>query len=412
MIVGPNVDPVAKIKVIGVGGGGGNAVNTMMSEYEIPGVEFLAFNTDAQALKQSLAPTTVQLGDKLTSGLGVGGDPKVGAAAAEESIETIKDHLSGADMVFITAGLGGGTGTGAAPIIAGIAKQMDILTVAVVTTPFKFEGVKRMRSALEGLDLLKDKVDTLIVVSNQRLIDITTEDVPFLEAMKQVDRILADGVNSIASLISNTGLINVDFNDVKSIMQDAGTALMGMGVATGEKRAEEATRSATDSPLLDMSIAGARGVLFQVSGGADISMREVDYAAGLIREAVDPNAEIIFGAEVNTDIPEGEFRITIIATGFDHELPNNDILKNNMTDTVETTKIPKVFLGDTEEKHEKPAEKKTSIFTNRLKANTDTAKPSMAENVNEKPATPIIKINTDKSEYSDDLERPAFMRNK
>ncbi len=316
MPVVTNTDPVAKIKVIGVGGGGSNAINTMISEYGIEGVEFMGFNTDAQSLKNCLAPTTLQLGNDLTRGLGVGGDYNLGAKAADETVDEITEHLTGADMVFVTAGMGGGTGTGAAPIVAGIARNLGALTVAVVTKPFDFEGKHRQEIAEQGIAELKDKVDTLIIVPNQRLLEIVDEDISFIEAMKKVDNVLAEGVKSIAGLITKSGFINVDFADIKSIMTDAGSSLMGIGRASGENRAEIAARMATNSPLLDLSIEGAKGVLFNVLGGLDLSMKEVDLAAQLIQEAVDPNANIIFGASIDENL-EDEIVITIIATGFD-----------------------------------------------------------------------------------------------
>lgn len=316
MLVTTNVDPVAKIKVVGVGGGGCNAINTMITDYDISGVEFMAFNTDAQALKMSQAPITLQLGEKLTNGLGVGGDSKLGSEAAEESIDQIQELLEGANMVFITAGMGGGTGTGAAPIIAGVARNMGALTVAVVTKPFEFEGAKRMELAEEGIAALKDKVDTLIVVPNQRLLEIIdpNEKLSFIDAMKKVDSVLAEGVNSISNLISQTGYINADFNDAKSVMQNAGTALMGIGRASGENRAEEAARAATTSPLLDMSIEGAKGVLYNIVG-ADLTLTEISLVSELIREAVDPSANIKFGAQIDPNAGD-ELTITIVATGF------------------------------------------------------------------------------------------------
>ncbi len=317
MLVTPNsIDQVAKIKVVGVGGAGGNAVNTMISDYNVEGVEFYAFNTDAQALKNSLAPVTLQLGSDLTRGLGVGGDHTLGAQSAEESLDEIHEHLAGADMVFITAGMGGGTGTGAAPVVAGVAKNLGALTVAVVTKPFKFEGRHREEIATEGLDQLRDKVDTLIVVPNQRLLEIIDENISFLEAMKAVDKVLAEGVKSISSLVTQSGFINVDFADVRAIMTEAGTSLMGMGKASGENRAEVAAKQATSSPLLDMSIEGATGVLFNVVGGTDLTMKEIDVAAELISEAVDPSANVIFGATIDESMKD-EIIITIVATGFD-----------------------------------------------------------------------------------------------
>ncbi len=315
-IVTTTVDPVAKIKVVGVGGGGCNAINTMIRDFDIQGVDFLAFNTDAQSLKMSLAPETLQLGEELTQGLGVGGNHELGAQAAEESLDAIQEALEGANMVFITAGMGGGTGTGAAPIIAGVAKNMGALTVAVVTKPFDFEGQRRRDIAEEGLAALKDKVDTLIVVPNQRLIEILDENVSFLDAMKMVDSVLAEGVNSIATLISQTGFINADFNDAKSVMQNAGTALMGIGRAGGADRAEKAAREATSSPLLDLSIEGATGVLYNIIGGPSLTMQEVNKVSELISDAVDPAANIKFGATIDESMGD-DMVITIVATGFD-----------------------------------------------------------------------------------------------
>lgn len=319
MLVTTNVDPVAKIKVVGIGGGGCNAINTMLTDYDINGVEFMAFNTDAQALKMSQAPITLQLGEELTQGLGVGGDSELGAQAAEESLDEIQELLEGANMVFITAGMGGGTGTGAAPIIAGVARNMGALTVAVVTKPFDFEGDKRKEVAEEGINALRDKVDTLIVVPNQRLLEIVdeSEKLSFIDAMKKVDSVLAEGVNSISGLISETGYINADFNDAKSVMQNSGTALMGIGRASGENRAEEAARKATTSPLLDMSIEGATGVLYNIVG-SDLTLPEISLVSELIKEAVDPSANIKFGAQIDPDAGE-EISITIVATGFDEK---------------------------------------------------------------------------------------------
>lgn len=316
MLVTTNVNPVAKIKVIGIGGAGGNTLNTMISDYNIQGVEFMAFNTDQQALKSSLAPVTLQLGEELTRGLGVGGDHHVGAKSAEESLDQIHEMLAGADMVFITAGMGGGTGTGAAPVVAGVARNLGALTIAVVTKPFSFEGRHRAEVAEEGIAELRDKVDTLIVVPNQKLLEIITEKISFLEAMKRVDSVLAEGVKGISSLVTGTGLINVDFADVKSIMLNSGTALMGIGKASGEGRAEQAARIATSNPLLELSIEGATGVLYNITGGPDISMQEVEMAAKLIQEAVDPSANVIFGVTIDEANGE-ELSITIVATGFD-----------------------------------------------------------------------------------------------
>lgn len=345
MLVTTNVDPVAKIKVVGVGGGGCNAINTMMNDYDIQGVEFMAFNTDAQALKMSAAPVTLQLGEDLTHGLGVGGNHEMGAQSAEESLDQIQELLEGANMVFITAGMGGGTGTGAAPIIAGVAKNMGALTVAVVTKPFDFEGNKRREIAEEGIAALRDKVDTLIVVPNQRLLEIVddSERLSFIDAMKKVDSVLAEGVRSISNLISETGYINADFNDAKSVMQNAGTALMGIGRASGEDRAAEAARKATTSPLLDMSIEGATGVLYNVVG-SDLTLTEISQVSELIKEAVDPSANIKFGAQIDPNAGD-EITITIVATGFDEN-------KQVYTKLQKTTGQPLRTFGFKEEKKE------------------------------------------------------------
>jgi cell division protein FtsZ len=320
MLVKPQAfDNSAKIKVVGVGGGGNNAVNTMISVYNITGVDFVAINTDSQALKNSLSETKIQIGSELTKGLGSGGVASVGKQAAEESIDLIHDALSGADMVFITAGMGGGTGTGASPVIAGIAKNLGALTVGVVTKPFAFEGNRRTQTAIEGIEDLKGKVDTLIVIPNQRLLDIIDKKITFVEAMQTVDDILGQGVKSISELITKAGMINVDFADIKSIMVEAGTALMGMGISTGDDRAKEAAKQAVNSPLLELSINGATGVLFNITAGTDLSMHEVDDAASIISGSADKEANIIFGASIDDSIQDGSIRVNVLATGFDKE---------------------------------------------------------------------------------------------
>jgi cell division protein FtsZ len=329
MLIKPQTNNLAKIKVIGVGGGGGNAVNNMIDNYDIEGVEFIAVNTDAQALAQSNAEVKLRIGEDITRGLGSGGNPTIGKKAAEESIDLLHEHLAGADMVFVTAGMGGGTGTGASPVIAGVAKNLGALTVGIVTKPFKFEGRKRMETALSGIDSLKDKVDTLIVVPNQKLLDVIDQNISFLDAMKQVDDVLAHAVRSISHLITQAGLINVDFADVKSIMQDAGTALMGMGSAKGDDRAQNAAQLAVSSPLLEVSIEGAKGVLFNVIAGSDLAMYEVDQAAQFISDSVDADANIIFGATIDPDMKE-EMQITVLATGFDTQA--EDAILTNTAD--------------------------------------------------------------------------------
>lgn len=315
-LVKPDSARIAKIKVIGVGGGGGNAISSMIETGAISGVEFIAVNTDAQVLLASKAPTKLQIGEKLTKGLGVGGNPEIGAQAAEESQEKLKDLLVDSDMVFITAGMGGGTGTGAAPVIARIAKETGALTVAIVTKPFAFEGTRRTVAAEDGIEKLKEVTDTLIVIPNQRLMDVIDRKMTLLEAFKVVDSVLGQAVGGIADIITTPGLVNVDFADVKTIMKDAGTALLGIGTGVGENRAQMAARAAVSSPLLDLSIEGARGVLFNIAGGNDLTMFEVDEAARIISSAADPDANIIFGAVVKDDLSD-QVRITVIATGFD-----------------------------------------------------------------------------------------------
>lgn len=314
-MVTPEISPVASIKVVGIGGGGSNATARMIKA-GLKGVEFIAINTDAQALYHTDAPQKINIGKATTRGLGAGANPDVGRQAAEESSEEIKTMLEGADMVFITCGLGGGTGTGGAPVIAEIARELGILTVAVVTKPFSFEGMKRKQQADDGLENLKGKVDTLITIPNDRILSIIDKKTPLMDAFTVVDDVLRQGVQGIADIITVHGLINVDFADVRTIMQNAGSALMGIGYGAGENRAAEAAKAAIESPLLEMDIAGAKGILFNVTGGNDLSMFEVDEAARIITEAADPDAIIIFGAVVN-DSYTGEIKVTVIATGFD-----------------------------------------------------------------------------------------------
>lgn len=316
--VKPKIETFARIKVIGVGGGGNNALHRMQ-ENGIRGVEFVSINTDAQALHNSQADHKVHIGKTITRGLGAGMNPDIGRAAAEESKDEILDVIKNADMVFITCGLGGGTGTGAAPVVAELAKKVGILTVAVVTRPFAFEGAKRREIADKGLEALKDHVDTIIMIPNDRILQIIDKKTSLLDAFKTVDEVLRQGVAGISDLITTPGMINVDFADVKAIMQNAGSALMGIGRGTGENRALDAARAAIDSPLLEMSIDGARGVLFNITGGRDLGMYEVDDAAKYITKAADPEARIIFGAVIDEELDE-EVKITVIATGFDENM--------------------------------------------------------------------------------------------
>jgi len=311
-----NAEKLAKIKVIGVGGGGSNAVNTMIG-YNLTGVDFIAANTDAQALRASLSPIKIQLGSEITKGLGAGSDPSIGEKAAQESDELIRGTLNGADMVFITAGLGGGTGTGGAPVIAGIAKESGALTVAVVTKPFQFEGKRRDRQAEQGIEELRKIVDTLIVIPNQRLLSMGGRNMSLIEAFKKADDILYHAVKGISDLILIPGLINLDFADVRNIMSEMGLALMGTGIARGENRAIEAAQRAISSPLLeDNSIQGARGVLLNITGGPDMSLYEINEASSLIQAEAHDDANIIFGTVVDETMGD-EVRITVIATGFE-----------------------------------------------------------------------------------------------
>ncbi len=318
MLIKPDVQKFAKIKVIGLGGGGGNALASMIDLQQIQGVEFIAINTDAQALLANQSPTKVQIGETLTRGLGSGGSPDIGRQAAEESSQKIEDVIQDADMVFLTAGMGGGTGTGAISIVASISRKLGALTVAVVTKPFNFEGTRRMMVAEEGVDELRDKVDALIVIPNQRLLEVIDRNMSLQDAFKMANSVLGQGVQGISDLIVMPGLINVDFADVKSIMTNAGSALMGIGQAGGDNRAEVAARMAIASPLLEISIEGAKGVLFNVVGGSDLTMEEVDKAAKIISAAADPDANIIFGAAIKEDQEHfDQIKISVIATGFD-----------------------------------------------------------------------------------------------
>jgi cell division protein FtsZ len=310
---------VARIKVIGVGGGGCNAVNRMIAS-EVSGVEFWSINTDAQALTHATTINRLQVGQKLTRGLGAGGNPSIGQKAAEESRDEVAAALEHADLVFITAGMGGGTGTGAAPIVAEVAKEVGALTVGVVTRPFTFEGRRRTAQADEGIAALQSRVDTLIVIPNDKLLTVISEQTPVQEAFRVADDILRQGVQGISDIITVPGLVNVDFADVRAVMADAGSALMGIGIGSGKSRAREAAMTAISSPLLESSIDGARGVVFNITGGSDLTLHEVNAAAEIIYEAVDPNANIIFGAVID-DRLQGEVRITVIATGFAADAP-------------------------------------------------------------------------------------------
>jgi len=375
---------VAKIKVIGVGGGGCNAINTMIAA-DLEGVEFVAANTDMQALTNSRAAVRLQLGEDLTKGLGAGADPIIGKSAALEDIDAIRENLEGADMVFIAAGLGGGTGTGGAPVIAEIAKGLGALTVAIVTKPFNFEGKRRKRIAEEGLKELSDKVDSLIAIPNQRLLSVVERQTSFVESFKMADEVLLHALKSISDLITVPGLINLDFADVKTIMSERGMAFMGIGIGSGEDRAKEAAKKAISSPLLeDISISGARGLLINIAGSSTMALHEVDEAISLIQQEShdDDESNIIFGAVIDDSLGE-KIQITVIATGFDQQ---RDVLKEQLGSEFAASR----FMGDSPSLH-------VTDFS-------DTLVKEQAK---------VIKLGTIISEFADDSQWdiPTFIRN-
>lgn len=426
-LVKPNNATFAKIKVIGVGGGGGNAVNSMIESGAIKGVEFIAVNTDAQALLTSKADTKVQIGTNFTRGLGSGADPEVGKAAAEESREKIKDLIFDTDMVFITAGMGGGTGTGASSIIAEVAKESGALTVAVVTKPFLFEGVRRMQSAEEGIESLRDKVDTLIVIPNQRLMEVVDKKMTFLDAFKLADNVLGQGVQGISDLITVPGLINVDFADVKTIMLDSGSALMGIGEASGENRAATAARMAISSPLLEVSIDGAKGILYNIIGGPDVGMTEISDASAIIANAADPDANIIFGTTINKEMGSN-IKISVIATGFEnsgygtakrpffgnfsHE--SNRRLGYNPASfnqkPVESPRIDRAPSGFTQPKTTTQLSQSYSKPTSPFISNNDFSKEGQEPERDNTPKEVKNETPAQDSELEDEFEIPAFLR--
>lgn len=351
-----DVEEFARIKVIGVGGGGNNAVNRMI-DHGVKGIEFIALNTDRQALHSSRAEIKLQLGEKLTKGLGAGANPDIGTKAAEENRNEIAEELKGADMIFITAGMGGGTGTGAAPVVAEIAKEMGILTVGVVTKPFTFEGNKRKKQAEGGIENLKTRVDTLVTIPNDRLLQIADKKTTMASAFMMADEVLQQGIQGISDLISIPNLINLDFADVKTIMVDRGIAHMGIGRSDGDNRATEAAKQAIKSPLLETSIAGAKSVLLNITGGPDLGIFEVNDAADLIRESVDPDANIIFGAGIDETL-EDEIKITVIATGFDMD-KQNDKVQGNLNKEKEDEELleEEIHIDSTEEELDIPDRK-------------------------------------------------------
>ncbi|MFJ7747181.1 cell division protein FtsZ [Peribacillus sp. NPDC097295] len=377
-----NLEQLATIKVIGVGGGGNNAVNRMI-EHGVQGVEFISVNTDAQALNLSKAEVKMQIGGKLTRGLGAGANPEVGKKAAEESKEQIEEALKGADMVFVTAGMGGGTGTGAAPVIAGIAKDLGALTVGVVTRPFTFEGRKRATQAQGGIASMKESVDTLIVIPNDRLLEIVDKSTPMLEAFREADNVLRQGVQGISDLIAVPGLINLDFADVKTIMSNRGSALMGIGISSGENRAAEAAKKAISSPLLETSIDGAQGVLLNITGGTNLSLFEVQEAADIVATASDQEVNMIFGSVINENLKD-EIVVTVIATGF--------------TEAETSMRAPgRSTLGQQQQQTRPQTQAPTPSVNREVKR----------EEVNEQPAR-----NNNQGQGEEALDIPTFLRNR
>ncbi|MBU1164988.1 cell division protein FtsZ [Patescibacteria group bacterium] len=390
--VKPAIETFAKIKVVGVGGSGGAAVNRMVQS-KIKGVDFIAINTDVQALHHSSANTRMHIGKTTTRGLGAGMDPSLGRQAAEENQEDIRDMLRGTDMVFITCGLGGGTGTGASPIVANIAKEAGALTVAVVTKPFSFEGAQRRELAEKGFHELADKVDAIITIPNDKLLQVIDKKTSLLESFAIVDDVLRQGVQGIAELITVPGLVNVDYADVKAIMDDAGSALMGIGLASGENRAAEAAKAAITSPLLELSINGAKGILFTVVGGKDLGMQEVNDAAKVITQQADPNAKIIFGAVINEDLKD-EIKVTVIATGFSEKRESSETFNST-----ESSYTPSRFIEEITE---------TSSTQDKEELNDILKPPAKNKKVSKPISTPKIQAKADEEE----LDIPAFIRKK
>jgi len=395
--VKPEIETFARIKVVGVGGSGSNAISRMI-ECKLRGVEFVAINTDAQDLHHSKAAEKIHIGKNLTKGLGAGMNPEIGRQAAEENRDEIAEVLKGADMVFVTCGMGGGTGTGGAPIVAEVAKEAGALTIAVVTKPFSFEGAQRKAIGAEGLENLKERVDALITISNDRLLQIIDRKTTLINAFRVVDDVLRQGVQGISDLISKPGIVNVDFADVKAILQDSGSALMGIGTGAGENRASEAAKAAINSPLLEFSIDGAKGILFNVSGGPDMTMLEINEAANVITESIDPNAKVIFGASVDESAKKGELMITVVAAGFDAEAVSETTLSSPASAARET----KNTLED-------------SVAAIAPLMTDEKPKFIIEEKVSSKPKRQInfeSKTSSIGEEEEEELEIPAFIRRK
>lgn len=391
----PEVETFARIKVVGVGGAGNAAISRMIDS-KIKGVEFVAINTDAQALHHNRAAEKVHIGKNLAKGLGAGMNPEIGRQAAEENRDEIQDIMKGSDMVFVTCGLGGGTGSGAAPIVAETAKELGALTVAVVTKPFAFEGAQRRAIAEEALENLRERVDTLIIIPNDKLLSIIDRKTTLINAFKIVDDVLRQGVQGISDLITKPGIVNVDFADVRAIMEDSGSALMGIGIASGENRAAEAAKAAINSPLLELSIDGAKGVLFNVSGAADLTMLEINEAANIITENVDPNAKVIFGAVTDDQIRKGDIHITVVATGFDA-----DKVKENSAEEI----LSRAGRAPEEKKEEVVTKDRITFPSKKMES-----KMIIEEKI--QPRGVSLRGESDLEEDDDELEIPAFIRRK
>ena len=398
----PEFETFARIKVVGVGGSGNHAISRMV-EAGLSGVEFIAVNTDAQDLHHCKASEKIHIGKNLTRGLGAGMNPDVGRQAAEENKDEIQDVLKNTDMVFITCGLGGGTGTGAAPIIAEAAREAGALTVAVITKPFIFEGIQRKKIANEGLENLMNQVDTIITIPNDKILQVIDKKTLLLESFKIADDILRQGVQGISDLITTPGIVNVDFADVKAIMQDKGSSLMGIGNASGENRAIEAAKLAINSPLLEMSIDGAKGVLFNVSGGSDLTMMEVNEAAGIITEFIDDDAKVIFGAITDENLKKGEIKITVIATGFNEK---NNI--NKRLDRIEINNSSLDILSKNEDADKKNNE---DLFKKDDESNYDDVGDSLEDSEEKNEEKPFTS-NINPVEPVDEYDVPAFIRKK
>jgi len=408
----PDIKTAARIKVVGVGGSGGNAISRMI-ESNVKGVEFVAINTDAQDLHHSKASEKVHIGKNLTKGLGAGMNPEIGRQAAEENRDEIQEVLKGADMVFVTCGLGGGTGSGGAPIVAETAKELGALTMAVVTKPFSFEGAQRKSIAEEALENLKKRVDTFITIHNDRLLSIIDKKMTLINAFNIVDDVLRQGVQGVSDLITKPGIVNVDFNDVKAIMTEGGSALMGIGVASGENRASEAAKAAINSPLLELSIDGAKGVLFNVSGSSDLTMLEISEAANIITENVDPNAKVIFGAVTSDQIRKGDLQITVVSTGFDASVVNEapaDILSRGNRDEYESNDSNDNEKKDNEEDVVDESEEALGKIT--FPPKKIESKMIIDEKVQPRNAGIDNKEEESGDDNDDELEIPAFIRRK